>query len=292
MTFSSATDFRKSLEARLKNLAQSTGQDLQRLRRKVAFDRLLARVFGKKEVPSFLLKGGYAMELRFNQARATKDLDLTYLERFDHLTNANIAEEVFHELQDIVQMNLKDYFVYQIGSAQLDLDNAPYGGARYPVTSFLDGRLFVRFQIDIGLDVAMNEIEKIQGQDWLTFCNIPSPLLCMISREQQFAEKIHAYTLPREGRINTRTKDLIDLILLLDRKNFDPEAGKKALQAVFRVRGTHFLPEKLPEPPKEWEKLFQKMTQECGIQHGLQEAYIIVNGFFQKILMATKPTLK
>jgi len=43
--FKSATDFRKSLEARLKNLAEETGQDLQRLRRKVAFDRLLARIF-------------------------------------------------------------------------------------------------------------------------------------------------------------------------------------------------------------------------------------------------------
>ncbi|NGX58868.1 MAG: hypothetical protein KR126chlam3_00008 [Chlamydiae bacterium] len=39
--FNNATDFRRSLEARLKNLASKNNQDLQRIRRKVAFERLL-----------------------------------------------------------------------------------------------------------------------------------------------------------------------------------------------------------------------------------------------------------
>lgn len=66
--FKSATDFRKSLEARLKACSARTGQDLQRLRRKVAFDRLLARIFQGNDKPRFLLKGGYAMELRLQKA--------------------------------------------------------------------------------------------------------------------------------------------------------------------------------------------------------------------------------
>lgn len=42
--FKTATDFRKSLEMRLKDLAIETNQDLQRLWRKMAFERLLARI--------------------------------------------------------------------------------------------------------------------------------------------------------------------------------------------------------------------------------------------------------
>ena len=53
--FKTATDFRKSLEARLKSIADSTGQDLQRLRRKVAFDRLLARIFQGRECHFLLI---------------------------------------------------------------------------------------------------------------------------------------------------------------------------------------------------------------------------------------------
>jgi hypothetical protein len=79
-TFKTAQDFRKSLEVRLQRTAKEKGVDLQRIRRQVAFDRLLARFFVNPETP-FFLKGGYAMELRLSTARATKDIDLTYLHR-------------------------------------------------------------------------------------------------------------------------------------------------------------------------------------------------------------------
>jgi len=281
--FKSATDFRKSLEARLKNIAKVTGQDLQRLRKKVAFDRLLARIFRDDKTPSFLLKGGYAMELRFEQARATRDVDLTCLEQFKNIPQEEISEEVFQELRDISQVNMEDYFVYQIGRAQLDLENAPYGGARYPVSAFLDGRLFVRYQLDVGLDIMVNKIDRVKGQDWLSFCNIPSPMVCMITKEQQFAEKIHAYTLPRENRINTRVKDLVDLLLLLERESFDLEFCREALQIVFKVRRTHSLPSVLLNPPREWSGSFQKMGAECGVELSMKDAFKKVEAFFQKV---------
>ena len=78
-----------------------------------------------KRTPSFLLKGGYAMELRFEKARATRDIDLTYLERFKTIPQQEISGEIFQELRDISQINMEDFFVYQIGEAQLGLENAP-----------------------------------------------------------------------------------------------------------------------------------------------------------------------
>jgi len=95
-TFRTATDFRKSLETRLKNIANTTGRPLQRLRKQVAFDRLLARLLSMDQ-PRFFLKGGYAMELRITEARATKDIDLTSLHRLsnqDQLIDSLIANEL------------------------------------------------------------------------------------------------------------------------------------------------------------------------------------------------------
>ena len=43
--YASAAAFRTALEDRLKKLAQLESIDLQRLRRQVAFDRLLCRLF-------------------------------------------------------------------------------------------------------------------------------------------------------------------------------------------------------------------------------------------------------
>ena len=50
--------------------------DLQRLRRQAAFGRFLARLLQHAQT-DWVLKGGYAVELRFHTARATKDLDFT-----------------------------------------------------------------------------------------------------------------------------------------------------------------------------------------------------------------------
>jgi len=61
--YASATAFRIALEDRLKHVAQEENIELQRLRRQVAFDRLLCRLFTQSDAP-WLLKGGYAMELR------------------------------------------------------------------------------------------------------------------------------------------------------------------------------------------------------------------------------------
>jgi predicted nucleotidyltransferase component of viral defense system len=280
-TFKTATDFRKSLESRLQLIAAKTNEDLQRLRRKVAFDRFLARIFSQ-ESSSFFLKGGYAMELRIGQARATKDIDLTRIWQINN-ENELLSKLILQELQMFARTDLQDYFVYQIGQAQMDLENAPYGGARYPVSTLIDGKLFVRFQLDVGVDIVANRVENIQGTNWLEFCGIPSPSIPMISIEQQFAEKLHVYTLPRGDRVNSRTKDLIDMVLLLNMKDLKLEEFHQVLSKVFKSRNTHALPEKLEEPPLEWQTQFIAMATECGLSPNMREAFKTVVSFYEKV---------
>ncbi len=75
--YKTAGAFRQSLEERLNQMAKNQGIDLMRLCRRVAFERLLARVFLNPK-PGWVLKGGYAIELRFRElARATRDIDFS-----------------------------------------------------------------------------------------------------------------------------------------------------------------------------------------------------------------------
>jgi hypothetical protein len=55
-TYSTAGAFRTALEARLKKTSLTDQTDLNRLRRQVSFDRLLARLFQEKEPPWALKK--------------------------------------------------------------------------------------------------------------------------------------------------------------------------------------------------------------------------------------------
>ena len=74
-TYATATSFRRALEDRLGAAAKSEAIDIQRMRRQVAFDRLLVRLFAQGN-PPWCLKGGYALELKLAMARTTRDLDL------------------------------------------------------------------------------------------------------------------------------------------------------------------------------------------------------------------------
>ncbi len=282
--FKTATDFRRSLENRLQAIALSTGGNLQRLRRKVAFDRFLARIFARKP-NGFFLKGGYAMELRLSTARATKDIDLTSLGRVGE--TEIMSTVILEELRDCLALDLEDFFVYTVGKSEMDLDNAPYGGARYPISSFIDGKLFVRFHLDVGADAIVAKVEAIQGTDWLNFCEVAPPVFYMISAEQQFAEKIHAYTLPRTERMNTRVKDLIDIVLLIQKRNLDKAALQEAIAAVFRVRKTHDLPLKLEPPPSEWLPKFVALAHECALSTDMSLAYTEACRIYEQAMLGS-----
>lgn len=117
--------------------------DLNRLRRQVAFDRLLARLF-LEESPPCILKGGYALELRFKAARSTVDIDLT-VERVPPAAGDDQNQIVQDMLQTAAAVPRGDWFEFTFGRPAMDLTAAPYGGARYPVEARMDERIFPDF---------------------------------------------------------------------------------------------------------------------------------------------------
>src|SRR4029077_15194610 len=193
-TYTTAGAFRQALEERLKRASLTDQIDLKRLRRQVSFD-LLGRLFLEEPAP-WVLKGGYALELRFKAARSTVDIDLTVQGVAATSPGVDTNQGVREMLQNVADAPLGDWFEYVIGPPVMDLTAAPYGGARYPVEARMDERIFARFHLDSGIgDAVMQPLETIICRDWLGFAGIESSRVRMIAREQQFAEKIHAYTL-------------------------------------------------------------------------------------------------
>ena len=210
-----AAALRAALEDRLNAMAAEQGLDLQRLRRQVAFDRLLCRLFHHADSP-WLLKGGYAMELRIRSARATRDIDLALRKLPERPQNWD-AVAMRGLLTQASDVDLKDGFAFVIGEPTLDLDAAPYGGSRFPIDARMAGRRFINFHVDLSSgDVLREPFEHLEGHDWLGFAGLAPSKVPAISREEQFAEKLHAYSLPRAGSPNSRVKDLVDLVLLVD----------------------------------------------------------------------------
>ncbi|HDQ44471.1 MAG TPA: hypothetical protein ENN17_03080 [bacterium] len=77
LKYQTAQSMRVALEERLNRMAGDKGMDVMRLRRHVAFDRFLIRLFSA-DSKNLIVKGGYAIELWIKNARTTKDIDITF----------------------------------------------------------------------------------------------------------------------------------------------------------------------------------------------------------------------
>ena len=104
----------------------------------------------------------------------------------------------------------------------------------------------------------------------------------MIPREQQFAEKIHAYSLPRTTP-NSRVKDLVDMALLVGDGELDHRRTREALHLTFERRGTHPLPTILDVPPPDWQIPFQALAEECRLSPDIAAAFERVRKFFERV---------
>jgi hypothetical protein len=185
MRYPTAAAFRRALEDRLKSLAGNDPARLARYRKRVVFDRLLARLVTAAPT-AWVLKGGFALDLRLaDRARTTKDVDLAWRAEEHDLLDA---------LLDAAGRDLDDYFVFSLKRA----DAAPdlLGGAhRFRVTASLAGRPFEAFVLDVGThEGPFADEDLLTTPDLLGFAGIPRVTVPTLPLATQVAEKVHAYT--------------------------------------------------------------------------------------------------
>jgi hypothetical protein len=267
------------VETRLLAHSRATSLSLDRLRKQVVFERLLARLV--VAAPNrWVLKGGFALDLRLGaRARSTKDIDLARRDDVEHATADLLAAQA---------IDLGDYFVFVVERTN-DLVDAFEGAAvRYRVTASVAGRRFEHVIVDIGFgDPLPDDPDLLPGRDLLAFAGVESPRVPTIHLEQHVAEKVHAYTrvygLTRHP--STRVKDLIDLILVSTYESLQAGQLRQALNTTFEVRGTHPLPAGLPPPPATWRAPYAKLAKDVGIDPDLEAAHTLAAAFLDSVLV-------
>jgi hypothetical protein len=252
--YSSPPAFKAALEERLKATSKD-GVDFARRRQLLVFDRFLARVsaaFGN----SVLLKGGLVLELRLERARTTKDVDLQVSGPPDKLL-ASLQQAGRHDLGDFMTFEVSPDAEHPV----IANDGMQYEGQRFRAECRLAGKLYgQRFGIDVAFgDPIFGKPDVVSAEDVLDFAGIAPPTLRLYPIETHIAEKLHAYTMPR-NRMNTRVKDLPDIALLAGIRALQAERLRDALERTFKHRATHPLPNALPDPPASWSKPYQEMA--------------------------------
>lgn len=283
-SFDTPQAFRNALDDRLRNESKKRSLPVETLRTKLLIERLLARLFASRDAP-WLLKGGYAFELRYRpRARTTRDIDLCVHDEAG--TESGDIEWLREELQEAAELELGDFLQFQIAAPRGTLRGPPRGGATFPIVVRLSGKEFGRFQIDAGFgDPLFGVPEDLVGDDLVAFAGLEPARVRAIPRTQQFAEKIHAYTHPWTDRENTRVKDLVDLLILIERGNLDHDELRAALRATFETRKRHGLPTELPLPPHGWKDEFAALSQEVGFASPeLGTAFTRLSAFWSQVV--------
>jgi hypothetical protein len=280
MRYATAAAFRTALEQRLLVATRQQHVPLVRLRKLVAFERLLARLMVVAP-DRWILKGAVALHFRLGaRFRTTKDRDLG---RWDD-ERAATADLVAAE-----QVDLGDHFRFAV-ERTAKLDQLLEGAAvRYRVSSYLAGRRFEELTLDVGFgDPPTGAPDRLRGLALLAFAEIESTEVPALPLGPHVAEKVHAYTRSYAGgRPSTRVKDLIDLVLIPSLFPFEAGRLRRALDATFGARGTHPVPAALPPPPVEWSSGYRRLAAEVGLDADISVGYEQARAFLDPVLTGT-----
>ncbi len=270
--------FRVAIAGRISKLARETNQPHDDLYRRIAMDRFLARLNWDR----WMAKGGYVLQRRLPKARRTKDIDLSSIDQRFLLIDADAQRDaLLGELQEQASRDIDDYFSFELEFDHM-LPGFGKGGIRCKTRCKIDGQLWSSFQIDaVVQDQMVFDLDVVLGDDFLRFAGLEPLSLRVPVKEEVFAEKIHAYTTPRETE-NTRVKDLMDLALLLE-EGVDAEKAKIAIIGVFNIRATHDPPRRLADPPASWSAIFEALAFEATVTLTLEEAFARVREFYSAL---------
>jgi predicted nucleotidyltransferase component of viral defense system len=275
MRYASADALRDALETRLGEQARK-GQSITRLRKRVAFERLLCRL--QRVAPGqWLLKGGFALELRLHErARATKDVDLDWRLTEEAATSALI---------DAARLDLGDYFEFRLERVEQTADVGGRGH-RWRATARLAGRTFEQVLVDVGVATEpLLDPEPLMLPAPLAFAGFEPVKVPAAALEQHLAEKLHAYTRRYAGdRASSRAKDLIDIVLIAEIARVHAARMDDAIQRLFAARGTHMPPPALPRPPRSWAVAYASLARDVGLTGNLDGAHVAASAFLDPVL--------
>ncbi|CAM3934678.1 nucleotidyl transferase AbiEii/AbiGii toxin family protein [Mycobacterium senriense] len=204
-----------------------------------------------------------ALEVRLGgSARATKDIDVGFREGVSDA--ADLRDRLIADLSvDIVG----DRFVLEVGEpAQLREDGGGHLTWRVPVTALLADRHFGAIKLDVSPRAhELNNTDRLPLPNSLAFAGIPTTEVEIIDVERHAAEKFHAMTRDYGDRDNSRVRDLLDLVILIEYGLIAPGGVAVAARAVWAERDAADPPSQLPPFPSSWPHRYEELAADYDV---------------------------
>lgn len=225
-----------SIRARLLSLAQSKGEDYQRVLGRYAIERFLYRLGQSPYRDKFALKGATLFTLWTGQThRPTKDLDLLG-------QGSSAIADVEQTIRAICGIQAADGIVFDAKSVEgaRIRDEDEYNGVRVKFQAHL-AEARIPMQVDIGFGDAF--YPDTQLASFPVLLPMEAPLIRAYPRETSIAEKFHAMVV-LDIR-NSRMKDFYDVWFMANTWSFNMSSLHRAIAIAFERRRSA-MPEGVP----------------------------------------------
>ena len=281
MRYRTPAALRAALEQRLRNQSQESGISVERLRRRVMYERIVIRL-DLAEPGTWVMKGGLALDVRLgSRARASMDLDLGLRE--DGIEGDRLRDRMIEALETDPD---DDWFTFVVRDArQLQADRGGRAIWRYSVQSDLVGRQFGTLKLDVAPRAEeLEPTERVLLRNTLAFAGVRSRTVELIDINRHAAEKLHALTRSYGDRRSTRVRDLVDLVLLLENDYLDDDRCRAAVRTTFLQRATHKLPGDLSDPPRGWTSDYASLVEDLDVQaDSLPSAFSLIRSWWIRL---------
>lgn len=213
--------------AKTRNLAKSSGLNVQLVQRHFMMDRLIERISESDYKDDFILKGGFLLGSKYGiEKRTTVDIDTTF-------RNMKLTEDKLKMIfKELTEKPTKEGIIFSVNGIKETREEDYYPGFQVKLIANLD-KVRVPFKMDVTTgDSIYPEVDKhahkLMFED--KFVTIPA-----YPTEQIIAEKLSATF--SFGTDNSRAKDYYDLYTIPKLETIDSEELYKSVRNTFTKRG-------------------------------------------------------
>ena len=242
VAYESPRAFDAAIKDRLASAARTSPYSIAEMRRHIAYDRLLARVF-LYDPDGWVLKGGTGLLARLpGIARHTADVDL-----FRDMSTPDLVGDLVwagdHDLEDFFSFDIEKVTDLASGT----------GGVRCRVVAYLGEKQFAVFSIDAVTTTVMtgepDTLEPLLPIDIDGLTTAPYRIYPIVDHiTDKLAAMVSLYA---NGAPSSRYRDLVDLVLIASTQSVRAEELAAALSSEFTTRGLE-MPTRVELPSDEW----------------------------------------
>ncbi|GMC10038.1 abortive infection protein [Enterococcus thailandicus] len=213
--------------AKTRNLAKSSGLNVQLVQRHFMMDRLIERISESEYKDDFILKGGFLLGSKYGiEKRTTVDIDTTF--RNMKLTEDKL-KTIFNEL---TEKPTKEGIIFTVNGIKETREEDYYPGFQVKLIANLE-KVRVPFKMDVTTgDSIYPEVDKHAHKLMFEDKSVTIPAY---PTEQIIAEKLSATF--SFGTDNSRAKDYYDLYTIPKLETIDSQELYKSVRNTFTKRG-------------------------------------------------------